>query len=355
MKIIFNNTIFFSQKFGGISRYFVSLAEELLKKNIKLKIVAPINKNNLLKKIPTNSKFSFYFQRYPILKIFEKFNNYLSKMIIKNFKPDIFHETYYSNFNYDDIEAKKIITVYDLIHEKFPEYFSNEKINEKKNIKNYDHYICISKNTKKDLIEFYKIPEKKISVIYLSGSHYRNLKASNYSKNISRQNFFLYVGSRENYKNFNLIIECFKKYEYLQNFKIVCFGGGKFTNSEVENFAGLKVEHIEGNDQELIDLYCNAICLLLPSKYEGFGIPMLEAMELSCPVLSSSTEALREIGDDAALYFDPESCHELKKKIELIIHDSEIRSSLIKKGLKRANFFSWKKCSDQTFEVYNLL
>lgn len=353
MKIAFNNTIFFSQKYGGISRYFVSLAEELTQAKVEFNIIAPINKNRLLKKIPNNKKISLYLNRYPSIKIIERLNNYLSSYFIKKFDPNIFHETYYSKFDYKDIKAKKILTVYDLIHEKFPEYYSKDKTQLKKNINKYDHFICISENTKKDLINFYKISPKNISVIYLSGSHYRNLKIPSTKDKTKKRNFFLYVGSRDYYKNFEIIYKCFKNNKDLQDFEIICFGGGKFSTFELEKFEGLKIKHIEGNDETLVDLYRNAICLLLPSKYEGFGIPMLEAMELSCPVLSSSTEALKEVGNDAANYFDPESPLDLYQNIKLLIDDNNLRANLIDKGLNRANFFSWKKCSNETLEVYN--
>ena len=353
MRVVFSNTIFYNQKYGGISRYFISLAEEFIRNDIDFKLIAPINKNRLLKKIPKDKKVSFYLSRFPKLKIIKKINDFLSKEYIKKFNPNIFHETYYSNLNLKEINAPKVLTVYDLIHEKFPEYFSRDKIKEKENINNYDHFICISKNTKKDLIKFYKIPEKKISVIYLSGSHYKNLNVSRNSNIEEKKNFFLYVGSRDNYKNFNLIYECFKRNKDLQDYEIVCFGGGNFKKSELAKFKDLKISHVDGNDELLVNLYNNAISLILPSKYEGFGIPMLEAMELSCPVLSSSTEALKEIGDDAPIYFDPNSVNELYKSLKLIIENKNLRYDLIKKGQIRANYFSWKKCSDQTLEVYN--
>ena len=131
------------------------------------------------------------------------------------------------------------------------------------------------------------------------------------------------------------------------------FWEGNFKKSEITKFKDLKISYIDGDDELLVNLYNNAISLILPSKYEGFGIPMLEAMELSCPVLSSSTEALKEIGDDASIYFDPNSVDDLYKCLKLILENKNLRYDLIKKGQIRANYFSWKKCSDQTLEVYN--
>ncbi len=356
MKILFNNSIFFFQKNGGISRYFCSLGNEIIKLNQNLKIVAPINKNSLLKNIPEKNKYSFYIKRYPMLSAIESINNHLTNFYSKKYEPDIFHETYYSSYKFKNNKFKKVITIYDLIHEKFPNYF----LNNKKYINSYDHYICISENTKNDFMNYYKIPEEKISVIYLAGSHYRQMnkniqlteKNNQFSK---KKNYFLFVGSRDKYKNFKLIVDCFKKKKDLQNYKIVCFGGGKFSKSEMDEYKDLNIEHISGNDETLINLYKNATSLILPSEYEGFGIPLLEAMELGCPVISSSTEALKEIGSEAALYFNPYSVEELYINLKYIIDNPKIKDELILKGLKRSNEFSWKKCAEQTLDLYKSL
>ena len=359
MKILFNNSIFFVQKNGGISRYFCSIGNEIINLNQNLKIVAPINKNNLLKKIPKKNKFSFYLKRYPILGVVERLNNYITDFYSQKYKPDIFHETYYSSYKFNNSKFRKIITIYDLIHEKFPNYFLNYKKYYKKHINNYDHYICISENTKKDFMNFYKIPEKKISVIYLAGSHYREtskkIELNQINNKYQSKEFFLFVGSRDKYKNFKLILECFKKKKDLQSYKIVCFGGGNFNKKELDEFKDLKIEHINGDDQTLIDLYKNAICLILPSEYEGFGIPVLEAMELGCPVVSSSTEALKEIGSDAAMYFNPYSVDELYTNLLNVIDNTKKREDMIIKGVKRSQSFSWKKSAEQTLELYKSL
>ena len=355
MKIVFNNSIFFFQKNGGISRYICSLAEELIKKNQDVKIIASINKNNLLKKISPKNKVSFYVKKYPGYKLLENINNKITNHYIQKFEPNIFHETYYSNYLFNNNNSKKIITVYDLIHEKFTNYFTKDKISRKEEvIKNYDHYICISENTKKDLINIYNVPEKKVSVIHLSGSHYRKSNLTT-EKKIKEKSFFLYVGSRETYKNFKLIVKSFKNNKDFNDHKIICFGGGKFTISEKENFKELNISHVDGGDDILVKLYKEAKCLILPSEYEGFGIPALEAMELGCPVLSSNTPALKETCGEAALYFDPYSQEELIQKINIIISNKKIEDDCIIKGYQRSKLLSWKNCADKTLDLYNSL
>ena len=165
--------------------------------------------------------------------------------------------------------------------------------------------------------------------------------------------FFLYVGSRATYKNFKLITQCFKNNKNFNDYKIICFGGGQFTIYEKENFKKLNISPVDGGDDILVKLYKEAKCLILPSEYEGFGIPALEAMELGCPVLSSNIAALKETCGDAALYFNPYSEEELMQKINLFISNESLRNKLIKKGLERAGLFSWKKCAEQTLTLYN--
>ena len=106
------------------------------------------------------------------------------------------------------------------------------------------------------------------------------------------------------------------------------------------------------SDEELVTLYKNAKAFVMPSFEEGFGIPILEAMALSCPVVSSNAGSLPEVGGDACLYFDPTNMSDMTNKINKIINDENLRKDLIKKGLQRYKKFSWKKLAEQTLEVY---
>ena len=172
MNIIFSNSIFFLQKKGGISRYFVNLAKQLNSLKVKNKIIAPLSKNLYLNEF-NEKKISFHFSKIPNNFFTNKLNNFLFRFYLKNEKVDIIHETYYNKKNFELLKHKlKILTVYDLIHEKFPHDYEKKKILEKKKIFKYvDHFICISKKTQKDLIKFYKIPLKKTTVIYLGSDH----------------------------------------------------------------------------------------------------------------------------------------------------------------------------------------
>ena len=170
--------------------------------------------------------------------------------------------------------------------------------------------------------------------------------------------FFLFVGSRKRYKNFSLLLKSYSLDEKIKkNFDVVCFGGGKLIREEINNIKDLEIDvssihQIEGSDEVLSSLYSSAEALIYPSKYEGFGLPILEAMSFGCPVLSSNTSSLPEVYGDAALNFSPTSPDELLNCITKIINDNELKDTYIKKGYAREKIFSWKKCAIQTNEIY---
>jgi len=252
-----------------------------------------------------------------------------------------------------------------LIHEIFFTEFAKEKdYRPKKRILNLaDHIICVSENTKKDLIKFYDIDEKKITVIY-HGNSFSNIKSSFNIESTTKLNFkyFLYIGSRKRYKNFFSLIDAFSENRQIYNeYKIVCVGGGKLLNSETKR---LKEKNIDLNkiiifpnndDNLLYNLYKNASALIYPSSYEGFGMPVVEAMGLGCPVICSNSSSLPEVYGNAALSFSPNSKNELSKAIEKIVFDQDFRKKIIEFGFIQSKKFSWEKCAKETLSVYKKL
>ena len=360
MKVILDYSIFFHQKYGGISRYFLNLHNQYLKKDIDAKIIAPIHSNIFLKNSKYNNFNGCYIKDYPkyTRKILKTYNHFFSKFFSKLFKPDIIHKTfYYKNFD-NNHKIKKILTVYDLAHEIYYKEYNNSEINKpKKNaLKNVDYIICPSNKTKSDLINYYQVPEDKIKVIYMGIHKFEDIKNKNLS--IKSDPFILYVGDRKRYKNFHTLLKAFSISSKVQkDFKLICFGGGKFNDDEKKKIIDFKIEknkiiQIDGDDEKLFHLYKNAKVFVFPSKYEGLGLPHLEAMSIGCPVISSNHEAILEAVGDAAELFNPNSAEELCFKMEETLYSSEKIKNLINKGFDRSKEFSWKKCSNETLEVY---
>ncbi|NMN67082.1 glycosyltransferase involved in cell wall biosynthesis [Candidatus Pelagibacter ubique] len=361
MKIYFDYKIFLQQKFGGPSRYFSQLFENLNTNKKKAYIVSPFYINNYLDQ--SNFKENIYgkkiYSRRFGGKFYTYFNKKISKIIFSRLRPDLIHTTYY---DHDLVSQKKpvVLTVYDLIHEIYSKDFAFKNYyRPKKNIiEKVDHFICISKNTQKDLINYYGVDEKKTSVIYLSG--FDSSKKFSIKHQHSKP-FLLFVGTRNRYKNFSLLIKAYSSENFINsNFDLICFGGGKFNKEELELFKDHnldlnKIHQIEGKDEILISLYRSATAYVCTSFYEGFGLTLLEAMQQGCPVLSSNTSSLPEVYGDAALTFSPYSVEELRKSLNKITSADSTREELSKKGLKHAKNFTWEKCTQDTLKVYKSL
>lgn len=364
MRIVYDYQIFSEQEYGGISRYFYELASRIAQSegsSASIHACLYINKY-----IQGDEKFEVIGTPIPIIPRMGKVNatiNYLlSRMLVQKYRPDIVHETYFTKYSIAPAKAKTILTVYDMTYEKMRNFFSakqNISRNKEYAVKRADHIICISESTKNDLIDILNVSPDKISVIYLG---YTNKTAGHKSElNMGDKPYILYVGQRVDYKNFSRLLQTYAISPRLRkDFKLVCFGADGFSNNEINQIKKLNlnpenVVHLKGDDSILNYLYSNASIFVFPSLYEGFGIPLLEAMSFNCPVACSNTSSLPEVAGDAAEYFDPYSLDEMISSIESVVFSSEKRNQLIKRGSERIKLFSWEKCTEETLKVYSSL
>ena len=356
VKIYYDYQIFLLQKFGGISKYYINLINNLdssSEKSIQTlkSVVSVMNQNENIKKL-------IYFdqKKKNITTISQHLNKTYTKFLYKYQTPDIFHFTYFNQKPYLKKKSSYVMTVYDLIKERlYNKQFENEKLNLIKYFKCIDKIICISENTKKDLIEHYKLPQELIEVVHLGVSFD---KSYNKIDNIlPKKPYILFVGDRSRYKNFKNFISAYVKSERLKkDFDIFCFGGGVFKIEEVNFFkeSGIsqKIKQNTGGDLELNYVYKNARCFVFPSLYEGFGLPLLESMNMDCPVICSDTSSFLEVTNNAAVLFDPSKIENIMCEIESVVYDDQKISDLITRGRNNIKNFSWKKCADKTLEVY---
>jgi glycosyltransferase involved in cell wall biosynthesis len=175
------------------------------------------------------------------------------------------------------------------------------------------------------------------------------------------QNYILYVGSRSNYKNFENFVNSYSLSDKLKkDFKLIIFGGEKPEINGLKVLEKYKIEKnkfkfVNGTIKDLKFFYKNVRLFVYPSRYEGFGIPLIESMRMGCPVISSNGGALKEIGGDCNVYFDPDSVEDIKFKLESLIYDESKLLKNINYGYERSKKFSWKKCANETYEIYSSL
>ena len=366
MKVLLDPQIFLSQKFGGISRLFVEVWKGSVdNKDIDFQCPLLYSENYHLNESglePKNVLTVFHHLNFKgtgrikdLLKVFS-INKTRRRLKAQQF--DVFLSTYYDTYFLEHLNKKPfILTVYDMIHEIFPEYFTSDTrtIPQKKRlIEEADKIIAISKQTKKDILKFYPtISPGKIDVVYLSQTIIEN------GASIADQlpsNFILFVGNRGAYKNFKLFVETTVPFLRADpTLHIVCAGGGKLSGKENEMLLSLdiadKVIQKDYKDSELASFYKSAKMFVFPSAYEGFGIPTLEAMKCGCPVILANSSCLPEVGGDAAMYFESGNVSSLANAIDRVLNDELLRKELIKKGFRQVNEFSWEKTAEGYFNV----
>ena len=363
MYILFDYQIFSLQRVGGISRYFVELAQRLpsFDRSIETAVLAPVHINAHLASSSIRV-FGKKIQGFPGKhRLLPRLNRFLGSFMHKHIAADIIHETYYSQ-KVPAGNCPRVLTVYDMIHERYPQMFTGPDIDipryKAAAVARADHVIAISKKTREDLIRFLRVPEEKISVIPLASSF--EPPAFEGSADHSTRPFLLYVGLRNGVKNFATLLRAYVESTTLRrDYDLVCAGGGAFTAAERERIRqGLvadRVRYVEVDDVLLKRLYARAHLFVYPSLYEGFGLPLLEAMRCGCPVVCSNTSSMPEIAGDAARYFEPEDAEQMRVVMERVLHSETEREQMKNRGYLRAKLFSWESCIAKTAEVYRRL
>jgi len=219
--------------------------------------------------------------------------------------------------------------------------------------------ITVSNATKKEIIDHLGTEKEKIKVIYEGvDDELSNIKSQRSKIDIKYKNYFLYVGNAYPHKNLERLLEAFKLLNSDAN--LVLVGKEDYFYKRLKKKAremGIsdRIVFLQNvSDQELVDLYRNALALVLPSLMEGFGLPALEAMANNCLVLASNISPLREVCSDAAIYLDPYNSKDIAEKMkEVCFNDLNHFSEKRDEGMERIELFSWRKMAKQTLAVYN--
>ena len=261
-----------------------------------------------------------------------------------------------------------VISIMDLSYVHFPQMFRKSDLYQLQNwtaysVRNARRILTISEASENDIIKHYRLKPEKVVVTYPgvkkdSGIKNHKLSMEDLRKRYGVGNdYILFVGTLQPRKNIVRLIEAFSQLDSPSNLTLAVVGKPGWLYEEI--YKAPKKFGVEGKvkfldyvpNEDLPLLYKNALCFVLPSLYEGFGLPVLEAMTYGCPVVTSNVSSLPEAAGEAAILVDPESVESIKEGIEKVIGDKTLRDSLVKKGYEQVKKFSWEKCAKETLKV----
>jgi glycosyltransferase involved in cell wall biosynthesis len=354
--------IYACQKAGGINRYFSKLIDRLPADTTPILTTTQYN----AEQFPSHPNLEVYqwnYKKWPrsVRWLPRAMKGFYFQRQANRRECDIQHPTYYGSLlgkrghrNHPPL----VLTVHDMIHERFWEMVDPARKHAKlkrRAILQADAIICVSENTKADLLEYYPLPETPIAVVYHGCE--ANIPKAGPTAVPSGRPYYLYVGGRQPYKNFDRL---------LQAMSVVCrsrgemdlhITGGPLSSGEKKRIGQLGLTgHVVHrgflDDDALAAEYRFSLALVYPSLYEGFGIPPLEAMCCGTAVIAANTSSIPEVVGDAGLLFDPYSVAELTDILVDFSENASLRSQLIKLGNQRRQQFSWDKMARETIGVY---
>ncbi len=270
---------------------------------------------------------------------------------------------------YFRLKQKYVLTVHDITTQVLPESHTNYRVTIykelfPKTLKTADKIIAVSNHTKQDLIKYYGIPEDNIQVIYEAADSVFKPPSLEEKETVARRynlNFpyILYVGTLEPRKNILILIKAFEMLKEADaGRKLVITGKKGWKYDSIFEYIAAKDLHRDViftgyvPNVDLPGLYNSADLLAYPSQYEGFGLPPLEAMACGCPVITSNTSSLPEVVGDAGIQIDPGNPKLLADAMLWLLNDDSTRKEFVRKGLERSKQFGWKKCAEETLQIF---
>ena len=331
--------------------------------------------------LPNNYKKLIYF---PLVKGKSLFRFYkhiqfiekrlVKKMLEKN-KVDIL-----LTFSTGDSDIRIPIGNYKIImifHDMIPWIFKNEYLKTEKSKKKYFTYLknfrkadkifTVSESSKNDLISTINLSKNKVFVAY-NGTNYSQSKVSYNKNNIKKYDikgkYILHIGGYDFRKNVKRIIEAYNKLDFKikSAYKLVLAGNiPLFVKKELD----LLVDRLKLNnnivftgfldDNDLPSLYYHASIFVFPSLYEGFGLPIIDAMKYNCPIITSNNSSLSEIAQDVSILVNPLKTNEISDAIEKILTNNVFKNNIIKKASERVKIFTWENAALETIKIFNKL
>lgn len=340
--VTIDGIIFSLQKHGGISVYFRELLNHLAVSGVRSHLTIEQPAIQDLTALPQNITIEPRLSR-----TLERFRS--CRVGACN---SVFHSSYYRQPSRIDVPT--VVTVHDFIYEHFrdgPPLWAHSW-QKHAAIRQAQAVICISESTRDDLLKFVGVrPNQNLHVIPNGVSNlFRPVLVSQ-----PQCPFILFVGERRGYKNFNLVLAGLSQ---LPGIELHCVGGGPLRDDEfgaTSTDVRRRIKHLGFVPDEILNVaYNQAVCLVYPSRYEGFGIPVVEAMRAGCPVVCVNCKAVIEVGGDALERLEEEDPEALADAVNRLC-EPMYRAARIKAGLQRAQIYDWGRCHEQTVAVYRSL
>jgi len=367
MKIAIDARMYGAKQTTGIGQYIQKLTDQLFL----------IDKENQYIMFMREPEYSLFKPPANVKKVLvtPRWYTYQEQLLLPfQFAKEKFDLIHYPHFNSPILFNKKSVCT---IHDVTPCYFKGHKMKSKfrqwsynkvfrHTVSHSSKIITVSNSTKMGVIDIFQTPENKIKTVY-NGVDNRFIFNDNYGiinkvkdKYGINSPFIFYVGVWRNHKNLEGLISAYEilkeKYNIKENLVLAGQEDLNYPNirKKIENSkykdSIITPGFIENDD--LAALYSSAATLVIPSFIEGFGLIGIEAQKCGCPVVSSNTTSLPEVLGDSALFFDPNNHSEMAEQIHKVITDPISKRIVVEKGIKNADRFSWKKCAEETLEIY---
>lgn len=381
MKILYDHQAFTFQRFGGVSKCFCELITRLPRQahaeigivesnNVHLRQsgLCPNLRSARIDELWMNRNFhfkgNFFLYRnlnkyLPCLPTAENLNKRCSIERLKKGEYDVFHPTFFDDYflPYLKKNVPFVLTIHDMMPELFPQHFKKNDmqiVKKRKLARMANAIVAVSENTKQDIIDILHVPAEKISVIY----HGTPEKKMEMAPPVVDKPYFLYMGTRDGYKNFPQTVIDFADFAHRHEGVALVCTGDDFNKQERLLLRKLHIEdrviHIHASEQIVDSLYAHAIAFIYPSLYEGFGMPILEAFTAGCPVLLNCKSCFPEVAGDAAVFFcSDDTGSDLPYKMEQVWNWNQTqRKEVIRKGYDRMSSFSWKYSAKKLYDLY---
>jgi glycosyltransferase involved in cell wall biosynthesis len=358
MRILYDGLIYATQTAGGINRYFANLVSRLPSDSSAVLTTPRVGSVNF----PAHRNLDVHVPRVVRPRQLGLATRPLQlRGAERHFGHDLVHPTYYMLQTLRPIRRVRkpvVVTAYDLTHEFFPDELGRRGLIARlmrTAVRDADVVLCISENTRRDLVERYPVDESKLRVVPLATDLGPHLVSD--AVEVPQQPYVLYVGSRARYKDFDLALQAVAALDAAHADLRLVVVGAPLTSAEHARIAelgiaGRVVEAGTTDDVRLATLYARSRALVYPSRYEGFGIPPLEAMACGTVAIASNVSSIPEVVGDAALLHEPGALDELVEHVRTVLEDDATRDDLIARGRERAATFSWDRTASETFAAY---